>query len=217
MKDSLETREIRLFPKCIGPRAIAATLMMVVLASCASQGAQEAELAAAEAERVAMEQQAAQVAADQERARALELQRQREREVAERARVQAERDRQVAEAAARAEAERQQREVAQQRERARLAAIAAAEAERQAKLDRIASLEQQIASIQAEASRDGASTVNLALAIETAEELLMALTAEQAKYENTDAEGNTLEPLAKELIAELESRKNQLVREATSQ
>tara|TARA_R110002073_G_scaffold127306_2_gene272562 strand:- start:175 stop:1041 length:867 start_codon:yes stop_codon:yes gene_type:complete len=46
-----------------------------------------------------MEQQAAQVAANQERALAQEQQRQREREAAERARVQAARDRQEAEAA----------------------------------------------------------------------------------------------------------------------
>ena len=53
-------------------------------------------------------------------------------------------------------------------------------------------------------------------AIETAEELLTALAEEQAKYESTDEAGNTVEPLAKELIAELESVKNELVRQANS-
>ena len=54
-------------------------------------------------------------------------------------------------------------------------------------------------------------------AILVAEELLDVLTAEQAKYENTDETGNTVEDLAKDLIAELESRKDSLVRQATSQ
>ena len=56
----------------------------------------------------------------------------------------------------------------------------------------------------------------LARAVETAEELLTTLAEEQAKYPNTDEMGNTVEPLAKELIAELESRKNELVRQANS-
>lgn len=217
MKDRSEMRESRLFPSSTRLRAVATALLLAVLASCASEGAREAELAAAEAERVAAEQRAAQVAAAQERARAVELQRQRGREAAERARIEAERERQLAEAAARAEAERQQREAAQQRERERLAAIAAAEAERQAKIDRIASLEQQIASLQAEATSDAGRTANLALAVEAAEELLAALAEEQEKYENTDEQGNTVEPLAKELLAELESRKNQLLQQANSQ
>ena len=37
-----------------------------------------------------------------------------------------------------------------------------------------------------------------------AEELLDALAYEQSKYEDTDASGNTVEPLAKETLAELE-------------
>lgn len=217
MIDRLEMRALRLFPKASKLRAIAATLLMLVLVSCASQAARDAEIAAAEAERVAAEQQAARLVAEQERARAAELQRQRDREAAERARVQAERERQAAAAQARADAERRQREAEEQRERERLAAIAAAEAERQAKVERIAALEQQIASIQAGVTDEVSRTANLAMAIEAAEELLATLSAEQAKYENTDAEGNTLEPLAKELIAELESRKNELLRQANSQ
>jgi hypothetical protein len=50
-----------------------------------------------------------------------------------------------------------------------------------------------------------------------AEELLEILSAEQAKYENIDATGYTVEPLAKDLIAELEARKESLVRQVQSQ
>ncbi|MEX0964713.1 MAG: hypothetical protein WDZ52_11805 [Pseudohongiellaceae bacterium] len=215
MRDQKEIREPRLFPKAINARAIAGMLLLATLASCASQSGTDA--AVAEAEQAAMQQQAAQLAAEAERARAAELQRQREREQAERARAQAERDRQLAQAQARAEAEREQREAAERRERARLAALAAAQAEREAKLERIAELEQQIASFQAEVSDDAERTASMALAIDAAEDLLAALTQEQAKYENTDEQGNTVEPLEKELIAELESRKNELVQQAGSQ
>ena len=45
----------------------------------------------------------------------------------------------------------------------------------------------------------------------------LSWTDEQDKYENTDAAGNTLEPLAKDLIAELESRKDELLRQSNSQ
>ena len=140
MKYRLELSEFRLFPIASKSRAILVTVAMLTLASCASQGAREAELAAVEAERIAMEQEAAQVAVEQERARAAQLQRQREQAEAERARVQAQRDRQLAEARARAEAERQVAEAEEQRERERLAAIVAVEAQRQEKLDRIAAL-----------------------------------------------------------------------------
>ena len=164
-----------------------------------------------------MEQEAAQVAVEQERAHAAQLQRQRERAQAERARVQAQRDRQLAEAQARAEAERQVAEAEEQRERERLAAIAAVEAQRQEKLDRIAALEQQIASIQTDVVDEESRTASLAQAVEVAEELLVVLEDEQNKYENTDEAGNTLEPLAKDLIAELESRKDELLRQSNSQ
>jgi hypothetical protein len=77
-------------------------------------------------------------------------------------------------------------------------------------------LEQQIASIETEVGEEESRVTTLTRAIETAEELLTTLAAEQVKYENTDDQGNTVEPLAKELIAELESRKNELVRQANS-
>ncbi|MBL6817536.1 MAG: hypothetical protein ISQ58_10455, partial [Pseudomonadales bacterium] len=50
-----------------------------------------------------------------------------------------------------------------------------------------------------------------------AEDSLEALADEVAKYESTDETGNTLDPLAKDLIAELEARKNELVERARAQ
>jgi chromosome segregation ATPase len=203
MKNHLQNRVARLFRSAAKIRAVAATLMLLVLASCASQASREAEIAGVEAERLAIEKEAVQLAADQ--ARAAELQLQRDRGAAERARVEEARVRQIAEARARADAERERRAV-----------IAAAEAERQDRLDRITALEQQIASIETEVGEEESRVTALTRAIETAEELLTTLAAEQVKYENTDDQGNTVEPLAKELIAELESRKNELVRQANS-
>lgn len=217
MKIRLQIPKTGHFSSAMKIRAIVATFMLLMLASCASQATRDAEIAAIEAERVALEQEEARLVAEQERARAAELQRQRDREAVERARVQEERDRQVAEARARAEAERQEREAAEQAERARIAAIAAAQAERQGRLDRIASLEQQIASLEVDVDDEDSRVSTLNLAIDAAEELLATLAEEQSKYEDTDEQGNTLEPLAKELIAELESRKNDLVRQANSQ
>ena len=212
MKNHLQNRAARLFPSAAKIRAVAATLMLLVLASCASQASREAEIAGVEAERVAIEQKAVQLAADQ--ARAAELQLQRDRGAAERARVEEARVRQIAEARARADAECEEREAVEDAERERRAVIA--EAERQDKLDRITALEQQIASIETEVGEEESRVTTLTRAIETAEELLTTLAAEQVKYENTDDQGNTVEPLAKELIAELESRKNELVRQANS-
>ena len=51
-------------------------------------------------------------------------------------------------------------------------------------------------------------------AIIAAQELLETLNAEVAKYELIDESGNTLEPLAKDMIAELEARKDELVDQA---
>ena len=56
--------------------------------------------------------------------------------------------------------------------------------------------------------------VIMAEALTVAEELLNVLSNEQDKYENTDEQGNTVEPLEKELIAELEERKDDLVSRA---
>jgi len=213
MKNYLQKLVARLFSSAVKIRAVAATLMLLVLASCASQAATEAEIAAVAAERVAVQREASQLAADQARARSADFQLQRAREAAERIRVEEARELQVAEGRARADAEREQREAAEE-EHDRRAVIA--EAERQDRLDRITALEQQIAVIETEVGEEELRVTTLTRAIETAEELLATLAAEQAKYENTDDQGNTVEPLAKELIAELESRKNELVRQANS-
>lgn len=214
MKNHLQKHVARRFASAVKIREVSVTLLLLVLVSCASQGPREAEIAAFEAERVAAEQEASQLTADQASARDAELQLQRDREAAERTRVELARERQVFEARARADAERKQREAAEEAERERRAVIA--EAERQDRLDRITALEQQITSIETEVGEEESRVTALTRAIETAEELLTTLAAEQAKYENTDDQGNTLEPLAKELIAELEFRKNELVRQANS-
>ena len=210
MENRLPKREARLLPIAAIIRAVVATLLLLVLASCVSQAIKDAEIAVVEAERMA----AAQVVADQERARAAELQAQRELAVAERARVEEVKQRQLVEAKARVDAEREEQEAIAQAERDRRAAIAAAQ--RQDRLDRITALEQQIASIETEVGEEESRASTLTRAIQTAEELLTTLTAEQTKYENTDELGNTVEPLEKELIAELESVKNELVRQANS-
>ncbi len=192
-------------------------LLLATLTACGSQAAREAELAEQEAARVAAEQEAARAAEQAEREQAMELARRQQAEAAERARLQAARERQEAEARARAEAERREREEAERREQQRLAAIAAAEEERRQKLNRIAELEAQIAQIQEQTATDERSTLVLQQAILAAEELLEALTAEQAKYENTDQSGNTVDPLAKEMIAELQARKDELVEQVRAQ
>jgi len=78
-------------------------------------------------------------------------------------------------------------------------------------------LEQQIAAIQTEADKNDAVSAILQETILVAEELLQVLITEQTKYENTDAEGNTMDLLSKDLIAELEVRKNNLLRQTQSQ
>lgn len=198
-------------------RVLLGFLLMMTLASCASEGARNAELAAQEAAEVAVAQEEARLAQERERARAADLQRQRRTLEAEQTRLQAQRERQAAQERARADAEQRQREAAERQEQARLAAIAAAAAERQEKLDRITALEQQIAAIRSEISDDDASIELLQQAVVVAEELLDVLDTEQAKYDDTDTTGNTLQPLAKELIAEIEARKDALVSQIDSQ
>ena len=214
MKLSPGTNEA--FPRLGRPFVMLA--LILALGACTSQAAREAELAVIEAERVAVEQEAARIIQEEERLRAIEEQRRREAEATERARIAAEQQRRdEEEARARAEAERLRREEEERREQERLAAVAAAEAERREKVERIETLEQQIAAIEADTVQDEASRAILQEAILVAEELLEVLTAEQAKYENTDDQGNTLEPLSKDLIAELQARKDNLVRRAQSQ
>jgi len=193
-------------------------IFVLALGGCSSNAAREAELATQEAERITAEQEMARIVQEQERARAAELTRQREAEVADRARLQADRERQAA--AARAEEERRRQEEAEQREQTRLAQLAVSEAvevERREKLEQISQLEQQIAAIQTEADKNDAVSAILQETILVAEELLQVLITEQTKYENTDADGNTMDLLSKDLIAELEVRKNNLLRQTQSQ
>jgi hypothetical protein len=188
-------------------------VLLSVLAACSSQSAREAAVAEAEVANMAAEQAAAREAAEIERQQAEAEERRRLAEAEERERRLAQ-ERQAAEVEARAEAQRLAREQAERAERERRAAVAAARAERQEKMDRIAALEQQIADIQAELDSDSEQALIMQQAIAAAEELLAALTAEVAKYELTDESGNTIEPLSKDLIAELEARKDELVERA---
>ncbi len=187
-------------------------VLLSVLAACGSQSAREAAVAEAEVANMAAEQAAAREAAEFERQRAEAEERRRLADAEERDRRLLAQERQAAEA--RAEAQRLAREQAERAERERRAAMAAARAERQEKMDRIAALEQQIADIQAEIDSDSEQALIMQQAIAAAEELLRALTADVAKYELTDESGNTLEPLSKDLIAELEARKDELVERA---
>lgn len=203
--------------KATALRTLLGLTLMAALASCASEGARNAEMAAEEANRVAAAQEAARLEQEEARARAAEERAQREREQAELARQQEQREREAAVARARADAEQRRQEEAERREQARLAALAEAAARRQEKLDRISELEQQIAAIRTEISDDEATIELLQEAILVAEELLGALDTEQAKYDETDTTGNTVEPLAKELIAEIEARKDALLSQINSQ
>lgn len=200
-------------------RSLLGLFLIVTLVSCASEGARNAELAAQEVARITAEQEAASLAQEQARARAAELLDQRREETAAQARQQAQREQQAQAVAeqARAEEERRQQEEAERREQERLAAIAAAAAVRQEKLDKITALEQQIAAIRAETSDDDAGIDLLQQAILVAEELLEVLDTEQAKYDDTDADGNTVQSLAKDLIAEVEARKDALLSQIDSQ
>jgi len=189
-------------------------VLLSVLAACSSQSAREAAVAEAEVANMAAEQAAAREAAEIERQQAEAEERRRLAEAEERERRRLAQVREAAEAEARAEAQRLAREQAERAERERRAAVAAARAERQEKMDRIAALEQQIADIQAELDSDSEQALIMQQAIAAAEELLAALTAEVAKYELTDESGNTIDPLSKDLIAELEARKDELVERA---
>jgi hypothetical protein len=215
MKD--DTRKL-LMPTSMRPaRQLLSVLLLSGLVACGAESAREAALAEEEAARIAAEQMAARVEANEQRERAAERERERIAQAEQRERQRRERELARQQAEARAEAERRGREEAERREQERLAAIAAAEAEREDKLERIVLLEAQIATIQAETGADEERTVVLKQAIQAAEELLEALADEAAKYESTDETGNTLDPLAKDMLAELEARKNELVERARAQ
>lgn len=123
---------------------------------------------------------------------------------------QTQRARQQAEQQSRLEAEIQQERAAAER--------AAVERERQlqSRQARLSELEAELTAVQSRISQQEQSNDRLRDAVAAAEELLQLMDAEQEKYENLDASGQPVEPLAPDLIAELEERKQQLIREAES-
>ena len=177
------------------------------LAACAGQrGEQEALLAQQEA--------AAQAVALAELADMARLEAERNEQAvrAELERVRLENEAMaVARAAAELEAEQRAREAAELQRQQQQTEVAQLEQQQQ---DRIAELERQLAATEETASRREQANARLIQAITAAEELLQMLASEQLKYNNIDAGGNTVEPLQKALISELEARKNALVREA---
>lgn len=180
---------------------VALTTAIVGCASSGESGPGAAEQAAAmEAQHA---EQLAEARAAEERARIARMEQERQSAAREEAARQAQ---QKAEAAARAEREARAQAVAAQERAAQ-----AAEAAQQAK---IRDLEAQIAATRANAENLAAANSRLEAAIATAEELLEVLAAEQLKYGNTDASGQTTEQLQKGLIADLEARKNSLKQEA---
>jgi hypothetical protein len=177
------------------------------LAACAGQrGEQEALLAQQEA--------AAQAVALAELADMARLEAERNEQAV---RVELERVRleneamAVARAAAELEAEQRAREAAELQRQQQQTEVARLQQQQQG---RIAELERQLAATEETASRREQANARLIQAITAAEELLQMLASEQLKYNNIDAGGNTVEPLQKALISELEARKNALVREA---
>ena len=188
-------------------------LALFLLMSCSTQVAQErtsggndskdlAEEKAASAEldrlRGIEERRAQDVALEAERIALAE-----QREAAERERIASEELRQAAENEARL---RVQAEREQQREEERERSYSLAVAEQEQKIELISRLEAEVTLVQSALARDQASIDSLREAILAAQDLLAVLITEQAKYENIDAFGETLEPLAKILISELEAR-----------
>jgi hypothetical protein len=177
------------------------------LAACAGQrGEQEALLAQQEA--------AAQAVALAELADMARLEAERNEQAvrAELERVRLENEAMaVARAAAELEAEQRAREAAELQRQQQQTEVARLQQQQQG---RIAELERQLAATEETASRREQANARLIQAITAAEELLQMLASEQLKYNNVDAGGNTVEPLQKALISELEARKNALVREA---
>jgi len=185
-----------------GSRALAMSMLLVILAGCASSSQPVVDQASVlEAQRAADAAEAQRIAQERVRMEAAQAERLRQEALAQ------------AEAARAAEQARVQEEAAA-REAVAAQARRDAQAREQAQRDRIAALEAQIAELRDSTSRVSAANSRLEQAIAAAEELLQVLTAEQLKYGNTDAAGEPVEPLEKELIADLEARKDSLKQEA---
>ena len=198
-----------------------------MLSACSTTLSRNAESAVQDADRIATQQVLARAAREKEQQRALEEERVRREAAAARARQVEEEQRrrlqQDAESQRLAEAEQRRIEVEAERqadaqqERVRqeqLELLAAAIDERDSKLMRVSELENRLNEIQLEVNDSEATISALQAAIGAAEELLEVLTTEQAKYEDIDESGFTRQPLAKELIMELESRRDELARQA---
>lgn len=208
-------------------RPVIAIAMLLLVASCTSTGVPEGETATSRSATVNVQPAAPMTAEAIEAQRLADLRKREEAKAAEEAKLQARRDRVKArrEEAARIKAEEEQAIAAQmEREQQELQArraeeqkLAAALAEREAKLARISQLEAQITESENTSNDDEARVTVLNEAVTVAEELLDALADEQVKYEATDESGNTVEPLAKDALEQLEARKNELVGRVNSQ
>ncbi|MDG2141657.1 MAG: hypothetical protein P8K27_09180 [Gammaproteobacteria bacterium] len=198
-------------------------LALVLIMSCSTQVVQKETIRTNDLEDLAEEKAES---AELERLRGIEDRRVRneaqererialeeEREAAERERIASEERRQKAENAERLKVEAEQR---QQREEERERSYSLAIVEQEQKMELVAQLEAQLILVQSALARDEASIDSLREAILAAENLLVALVAEQEKYENIDAFGETLEPLAKSLIGELEARLEDLTQQVVT-
>ena len=197
-----------------------------IIGACSSNLGRNVDLATQNAERAATQQALARAAQQKEQQRALEEAREREeieiarirREEAEKEKLEAERQRLAESEQRRFEVEQRRRaeEIAAQLRRQEMEALVAVTAERDGKLARISELENQLNEIQLEVNNNDEAISALQSAISAAEELLEMLTDEQEKYEDIDEAGFPRTPLAKELLSELESRRDTLTREAIS-
>jgi len=184
-------------------RALALSLLLATLVGCASSGSQPVvdQASVLEAQRAADAAEAQRAAQDRARMESAEAERLRQEALA-----QAEAARAAEQARVQQEADARQAAAAQERREV--------QAREQAQRDRIAALEAQIAELRDSNSRVTAANSKLDQAIATAEELLEALNEEQLKYGNTDAAGQPVQALEKDLIADLEARKDSLKQEA---
>ena len=197
-----------------------------IIGACSSNVGRNVDLATQNAERAATQQALARAAQQKEQQRALEEEREREEieiarirhEQAEKGKLEAERQRLAESEQRRIEVEQRRRaeEIAAQLRRQEMEALVAVTAERDGKLARISELENQLNEIQLEVNNNDEAISALRSAISAAEELLEMLTDEQEKYEDIDEAGFPRTPLAKELLSELESRRDTLTREAIS-
>jgi hypothetical protein len=194
-------------------KALKVVLLAALLGLTACAG-QRAEQEALLAQQQAAAAQAAELAERAELAELARLEAERNeqalREELERLRLESE-ALAVAREAAEREAEQRARQAAELQRQQQQTEVARVQQQQQS---RITALERLLAATEETVRRREQANARLAQAITAAEELLQMLASEQLKYESLDAQGNTVEPLQKALISELEARKNALVREA---